>query len=167
MVKIAALLKPLARPATLAKPTKSLEIGVKAKTKATKPTKPKIKLEHTDQVIFTAKLKTFYPDVLGYAVPNGGSRGELERVRLAAEGVRAGVYDYCIQEARGGYFGLYLEFKRLGRQNEKNGGQSETQVEFAAAAHRKGYCCIVVYGHKHAWDVFNWYMDFAVTIPVR
>lgn len=51
-----------------------------------------------------------------YHIPNGGQRHIRVAQKLKAEGVRAGVLDYCLPVPVGGYHGLYLELKRV---NEK------------------------------------------------
>lgn len=55
-----------------------------------------------------------YLDALGvlwYHPPNGGSRHKLEAVNLKRDGVKAGVPDVCICEARKGFHGFYIELK--------------------------------------------------------
>lgn len=58
------------------------------------------------------RLRAFHPDVLVYAVPNGGGRTGWDATRLKAEGVLAGVPDLVFAEPRGVYHGLYVEMKR-------------------------------------------------------
>jgi len=45
------------------------------------------------QAAVCAWLDVAYPDLLYYAVPNGGRRAVKEAVRLKKQGVKAGVYD--------------------------------------------------------------------------
>lgn len=71
--------------------------------------------EGNEQAAYFHYLRVRHPLAfeLAYHTPNGGSRkgGAREGARLKAQGVRAGVPDVCIPIARGGYFGLYIEFK--------------------------------------------------------
>lgn len=46
-----------------------------------------------------------------FHVPNGGYRLGKEAGRMKAQGVKAGVSDLVIRQARGGWHGLYLELK--------------------------------------------------------
>lgn len=46
-----------------------------------------------------------------YHVPNGGRRPKGAAGKVKGEGQRAGVLDYCLPVARGGYHGLYFELK--------------------------------------------------------
>ena len=46
-----------------------------------------------------------------YHVPNGGQRSKATAAALKGQGVKAGVSDLVVALARGGYHGLYLEFK--------------------------------------------------------
>ena len=52
-----------------------------------------------------------YPNLVVFAIPNGGFRNIREAVRLKAEGVLAGVPDVFLAEAKGGFSGLFIEFK--------------------------------------------------------
>jgi len=63
--------------------------------------------EHLEQVYFIQYFKRTYPDVLIFAIPNGGKRNLSEAARLKAEGVVAGVPDLCIPAWR-----IYIEMKR-------------------------------------------------------
>ena len=63
---------------------------------------------------------------LAFAVPNGGHRHVATAARLKAEGVRAGVPDWCLPVARGPYIGLWIEMK-----SGKN-KPSDAQVEYIA-----------------------------------
>ncbi|WP_244264824.1 VRR-NUC domain-containing protein [Vreelandella boliviensis] len=46
-----------------------------------------------------------------FHVPNGGHRNKKTASALKRQGVKAGVSDLPVRQARGGWFGLYLEFK--------------------------------------------------------
>lgn len=70
--------------------------------------------EHLEQVKLVARVRHFHPDVLIFAVPNGGLRDPRVAAGLKAEGVLAGVPDLVVAEPRGSYHGLYVEMKRVG-----------------------------------------------------
>lgn len=70
--------------------------------------------ERVEQVQLVARVRNFYPDVIIFAVPNGGLRDKRVGARLKAEGVLASVPDLVVAEARGPYHGLYIEMKRVG-----------------------------------------------------
>lgn len=46
-----------------------------------------------------------------YAIPNGGLRSKATAARLKASGVRRGFPDFALPVARGGFHGLFCEFK--------------------------------------------------------
>lgn len=46
-----------------------------------------------------------------HAIPNGGARNVVVAVKLKAEGVLKGISDIFWPHPRGGYHGLYIEFK--------------------------------------------------------
>lgn len=53
-----------------------------------------------------------YPDLAKmFAIPNGGMRNAVVAAKLKREGVKAGVPDVCLPVARGGFIGLWIEFK--------------------------------------------------------
>lgn len=75
--------------------------------------KPFIKRKSTEsveQIKFVQHVRTFYPDLVVFSIPNGGDVSASQRIRLTQEGMLAGVPDVMI-------FGLNLptlaiEFKR-------------------------------------------------------
>ena len=75
--------------------------------------KPFIKRKSTEsveQIKFVQHVRTFYPDLVIFSVPNGGDVSATQRIRLTQEGMLAGVPDVLI-------FGLNrptlaIEFKR-------------------------------------------------------
>lgn len=115
----------------------------------------KIKSEHQEQVRLVNILRNFYPEVLFFAVPNGGKRDPREAKRLKDEGVLSGVADLVFPEARNGFNGLFLELKRI-----KGGKQSETQKAFELAVIKRGYEYKVAKGAKEALEVVKSYFGF-------
>ena len=97
-----------------------------------------------------------YPETRGiyYAVPNENSRGDSNAITGAIRksyGIVAGVADTYLAMARGGYFGLYIEFKsEVGRQRKE-------QVEFQQRVEQQGYKYVVVRSVKEwrkEWDEY-------------
>ncbi len=99
-------------------------------------TKPRS--EHQEQVILVGRIRAFHPDILVYAVPNGGGRTGWDATRLKAEGVLPGVPDLVFAEPRGVYHGLYVEMKRT-----VGGSVSAKQKSVMEKLVARGYMVIV------------------------
>ncbi len=75
--------------------------------------KPFIKRKSTEsveQIKFVQHVRTFYPEVVIFSIPNGGDVSATQRIRLTQEGMLAGMPDVML-------FGLdrstlAIEFKR-------------------------------------------------------
>ena len=80
--------------------------------------------EHHLQVECLRWLRLQYPDILCYAIPNGGQRNTIVAAKLKEEGATAGVPDLHIPVPRGRYASLYIEMK-----NGKAGRLSDHQKE--------------------------------------
>ncbi len=63
--------------------------------------------EHDEQTNFVREFRLRWPDVLIFAIPNGGKRSKAAAAKLRAEGVVAGVPDLCVPA-----WGLWVEMKR-------------------------------------------------------
>lgn len=74
-----------------------------------------------------------YPDLIIYAIPNGGKRNAVTGAILKAEGVLAGVADLFVAKATKDYHGLYIEMKTA------KGRQADSQRAFEEAVTREGY----------------------------
>lgn len=84
-----------------------------------------------------------------HAIPNQGagpSRGMAGRMK--AMGARAGVPDVFWPLARGGYNGLYIEFKR-----QKGGRLSPAQNDFMGRVRLDGYMAVVARGSEEAKEI--------------
>lgn len=89
-----------------------------------------------------------------YAIPNGGSRNQLEAVKLKRTGVKAGVPDLCLPVARNGKHGLYIEMKR------KEGGRlSDYQKQWIERLSEQGYETAVCKGADEAIAVIEKYYE--------
>lgn len=110
--------------------------------------------EHVEQTKLVARVRSFYPDVIIAAVPNGGSRDVREAVKLKAEGVLAGFPDLIVAEPRGRFHGLYVEMKR-----RKAGRLEPDQREMLARLRARGYKTIVGRGVDDAWVQVEEYLN--------
>ena len=90
---------------------------------------------------------------LFYHVPNGGKRSRIEASIMKAEGVRAGMPDYHLPAARGGFIGLWIELKAPG------GRLTPAQRERMEALRDAGHRCEVAYGWEEGRDILIDYLD--------
>jgi len=98
--------------------------------------------------------KREYPELqLMYHIPNGGYRTKAEAGRFKAEGVKAGVPDIFLPVSRGGFHGLYIELKRMGRS-----GISDAQRKWLAALSEQGYKTVVCKGWQEAAGALSRYL---------
>ena len=97
-------------------------------------------MKHQESNLQSACVRWFrlqYPNLVIYAVPNGGSRNVREAQRLKAEGVLAGVADLTILLPQGKI--IYIEMKVKGNQ------QTDNQKAFQQKAEALGYKYYVCY----------------------
>ena len=109
-------------------------------------------IEHTEQTKFVMRARCMHPDLLIFAVPNGGKRDPREAARLKAEGVLPGVPDIVVARAASGYHGLYLEFKT------PTGRTSAKQQAVIAQLVDEGYRVEIVRSAEDAWTVLEGYL---------
>lgn len=103
-----------------------------------------------ESILQTACVKWFrlqYPDLIIYAVPNGGSRNVREAQRLKAEGVLAGVADLVVLLPQGK--SLYIEMKVKGNK------QTDNQKEFQKIAENLGHTYAVCYSFDEFKDIIE------------
>lgn len=110
-------------------------------------------VEHKEQVKLVQRVRAFYPDVIIAAIPNGGDRTPAERVRLASEGVLAGMPDLCVLEACGGFAGLFVEMKTA------TGQQSKEQKAMELALNARGYLCAVARSAAEGFEIIKEYLN--------
>jgi hypothetical protein len=104
-------------------------------------------------------LRTLHPDILLFAVPNGGSRTQSQASILRKEGVLSGVSDLFIAEPLGEFHGLFLEMKRRKEPGKSRGYLSKTQKEFARDISIRGYAFAVGYGFGDALAKVRMYLQ--------
>ena len=96
-------------------------------------------MKHQESTLQTACVRWFryqYPNLIIYAVPNGGSRNVREAQRLKAEGVLAGVADLVVLLPQGK--SLYIEMKVKG--NRQTDNQKEFQKKAIELIHTNSVC---------------------------
>ncbi len=96
--------------------------------------------EHSEQAAFIHWFRHTFPDVLIYAIPNGGNRSAREAASLVMEGVTAGVADLFIDD-----WNCYVEFKRV-----KGGVWSDEQEKFCDKVCANGKTYLLVWGLEDA-----------------
>ena len=131
------------------------------KPRATR-TKP-VDREGLEQAALIKELELRLPEVaaLIYHVPNGGHRHKLVAIKLKGQGVKAGVPDLVLPMARGGYFGLYLEFKATA---PNDAAVSASQHAWIRRLNDQGYLAIVCRGHFDAMEQIRAYLRLAPTV---
>lgn len=95
-----------------------------------------------------------------FHVPNGGARHKRTAGELKAQGVKAGVSDLVVMEARGGLFGLYLELKAT---PPRNASLATSQRDWLALADERGYGAVLAQGLEEARQVLREYMALPPT----
>jgi len=131
----------------------------------TKPAarRPSVDYEGMEQAALFRWLQVRHPvaAALAYHVPNGGHRVKAVAAKLKAQGVKAGVSDIVLPMARGGFFGLYIEFKAAAPHSAV---VSETQRAFLHDVQQQGYKGVVCRGMDEAMKVFEAYLASAPTV---
>ncbi|WP_336334643.1 VRR-NUC domain-containing protein [Pseudomonas putida] len=131
----------------------------KAKAARAKP----IDREGQEQAVLMAELKLRYPEVykLIYHVPNGGHRVKAVAAKLKGQGVKAGVPDLVLPMARGGYFGLYIEFKAKPPYDAPVSASQDAYLQQLIA---QGYLAIVCRGSIDAVEAIRSYLLLPATV---
>lgn len=102
--------------------------------------KNKTSSEHSEQTGFINWFRYKYPDVLCFAIPNGGFRSIHTAKILKEEGVVPGVPDLFIPEWK-----IFIEMKRT-----KGGNVSKEQKAMIEYLNRIGYTAFVANGATEA-----------------
>lgn len=135
---------------------------VKAWRPKTTRAKP-IDREGLEQAALIREIALRYPEAsrLLFHVPNGGHRHKLVAIKLKEQGVRAGVPDLVLPMARGGHFGLYIEFKAA---PPNDAAVSASQHGYIQALNAQGYLAVVCRGNFDAMEVLGAYMLLPRTV---
>ncbi len=128
----------------------------------TKLPKELIPSEHEEQanVISWAKQQVnVYPALVNlFAVPNAAKRSFGNAKYCKADGLVAGVPDLILAVQNNLYGSLYIEMKKNGRQNEKNGGLSDAQMKWKQNLCAYGMQVITCYSAQEAIDAILSYL---------
>ncbi|MNN12345.1 VRR-NUC domain protein [compost metagenome] len=126
-----------------------------------KPVRAKsVDREGQEQAALMRELELRYPAVfeLMYHVPNGGHRVKAVAGKLKAQGVKAGIPDLVLTMARGGFFGLYIEFKAT---PPNDAAISPSQNERIRKLNEQGYLAVVCRGHFDTIEQIRAYLRLA------
>jgi len=142
--------------------------------------------EHSHQKAFfqwmAISAQPRYPKArLCFAVPNGSklmgtgtTAGKIEGAKMKAEGMRAGVPDVflpvpvTVRHAPGLQVlnhGLYIEFKKPGREKQEWGGRSVDQVKWHRDLLPEGYAVATCYGWQAGAHVVALYLAGGLNMP--
>jgi hypothetical protein len=99
-----------------------------------------VPLEHIEQVTFVQWFESAYPEVMIFAIPNGGLRHPATARKLQLEGVKSGIPDLFIPAWK-----LWVEMKR-----SKGGKVSPEQYSMMIHLAGIGYDCLVGHGFEDA-----------------
>lgn len=94
-----------------------------------------------------------WPNVLCFAVPNGGARDAVTGARMKAEGLLAGIPDIFLAKSSCGKHGMFVEMKA------KRGRVSERQRGIFPFLEAAGYAVVVARGWKEAADAVELYLE--------
>ncbi|BBT41426.1 VRR-NUC domain-containing protein [Pseudomonas putida] len=128
-----------------------------------KPVRAKpVDREGQEQASLMREIQLRYPEVyeLIYHVPNGGHRVKAVAAKLKAQGVKAGIPDLVLPMARGGYFGLYIEFKAT----VDPAAVSPSQQACIRRLNDQGYLAVVCRGHFDAMECLRAYLAQPATV---
>ncbi|MBN3966294.1 VRR-NUC domain-containing protein [Pseudomonas gregormendelii] len=130
--------------------------------KQTAPRAKSIDREGQEQAALLSEIELRYPQVfeLIYHVPNGGHRHKLVAMKLKQQGVKAGIPDLVLPMARGGFFGLYIEFKAT----VDPAAVSPSQAGCIRRLNDQGYLAVVCRGHFDAMEQIRAYLRLAPTV---
>lgn len=95
-----------------------------------------------------------------YHVPNGGVRSYKAGAAMKKQGAKAGVSDLVVMDARGGWHGLYMEFKAS---PPHTAALADSQHDWLALAEGRGYCAVLAVGLEEAKAVLREYVALVRT----
>ena len=94
-----------------------------------------------------------WPNVVMFAIPNGGARDAITGARLKLEGVTPGVPDIFLAKAASGKYGLFVDMKT------RHGRVSERQRDLFPLLEAAGYGVAVCRGWKEAAEAVTAYLE--------
>lgn len=138
-------------------------VATAVKRRAALRRRPSVDYEGMEQAALFNWLRVRHPEAweLAYHIPNGGHRVKAVAAKLKAQGVKAGVSDIKLSMARGGYFGLYIEFKAS---PPHDASVSDSQRAFLQKVEQEGYLAMVCRGLDEARKAIDAYMAWPRTV---
>ena len=111
--------------------------------------------EHAHQVTLMQWFDKRHKKYAGrlIAIPNGGHRAKSVAVKLKAEGVKKGVPDMFLPVASNGYYGLFIELKKI------KGRATSEQKEWINNLNEAGYLAVICEGWESASVVILDYLN--------
>ncbi|UTD54796.1 VRR-NUC domain-containing protein [Halomonas sp. MS1] len=91
---------------------------------------------------------------------NGGQRNKKTASDLKRQGVKSGVFNLPVRQARGGWFGLYLEFKAT---PPRDAALAPSQFDWLEGSEYEGYCAVLARGLDKAKSVLREYASWPRT----
>jgi VRR-NUC domain len=118
--------------------------------------------EGQEQMTLMAEIEVRHPAAfkLMYHPANGGKRHVMVAIKLKKQGVKAGVPDLVLPMARGGYFGLYIEFKASPPHDAPVSPSQDAYIQCLIA---EGYLAVVCRGWREAMEVLGNYLKLSRT----
>ena len=139
---------------------------IPAKLKVYKPRSARAKpvdREGMEQAALMREIELCMPEVaeLIYHIPNGGHRHKAVAAKLKEQGAKAGIPDLKLPMARGGYFGLYIEFKATPPNDAPVSASQHARIRLLS---EQGYLAIVCRGHFDAMEQLRAYLRLPKTV---
>lgn len=118
--------------------------------------------EGNEQAALFSWLRLRHPVAyrMAFHVPNGGHRHKAVAAKPKAQGVKAGVPDIAILLARGGFHGLFIEFKAA---PPHSAAVADSQAAWVDALACEGYRATVCKGVTDAINEIDAYMALGMT----
>jgi len=117
-----------------------------------------MKSEDHLQLMFCKWMEEIHPGILYFAVPNGKFTSSWATMKVFQwTGLKKGVPDLVIPEARQSYHGLFIEMK-----NGKKGRISPEQREWQRQLIARGYHSVKVDNLLQGIELVNSYLDEGV-----
>lgn len=126
----------------------NLKDKVNKPSKRKKPDHPESKLQQNCVTWFRLQ----YPNLVLFAIPNGGKRGDIEAKIMKGEGVLAGVADLFLMYPNKEFHGLFIEMK-FGK-----GSQTDSQIDFQRKAESAGFKYEVANSFDRFREISNNYL---------
>lgn len=108
--------------------------------------------EHSMQAKVVQYVRTFYPDVVLAAIPNGSGTTPRNRLYLYTEGLLAGMPDLFLAKPSKGFYGLFIEMKT------DTGEESKEQKELRKRLNQAGYLVFVARSDRTAINLIEDYL---------